>query len=460
MEDQRKQRHARGVSLDDPRPLSLLFRLSLPAMIGLLVNILYTMVDMVFVGQAVGPVGIAALGISLGGYLVLTGAALMMGVGGASLVSRHLGAKQIAEAGRTARISISGMCLISLTLGTVGLLFFRPLAYTLGSDAETFPLVRSYLGVLLAGAPFLTISTVLQALLRSQGKAKEAMSASIIGNVVNILLDFLFIIILDWGVLGASIATVFGQTSSALFAFRVLCSPRSAFSLKKETGRPYLQVFWRIVAIGSPTLMRQLGTGLVTIVVNRSLLMYGNTLSIAAYGIIWNLLMFFTMPVSGIVQGFQPIVGYQAGAKRYALVSRVLKASFLITFLLGVFFLLLVMFVPSFFLQLFTHDQLLLKEARAVARILLVSLPFLGIQSIGTAFFQAVGRAIPALIFWIVRQFVLLIPLILLFGKQWGASGIYLAFPLTDLICGSAIFLLALHHLRSMQREKVEQPSS
>ncbi len=319
----------------------------------------------------------------------------------------------------------------------------------LGSDAETYPLVRSYLGVLLVGSPLITLSTVLNALLRSQGKAKESMIASIIGNGCNILLDFLLIIVLDWGVMGAAVATVVGQSSSALFAFYILSSRRSAFSIRKGEGDPFFQLLGRIASLGSPTLVRQLGTSVVTIVVNRSLLLYGDTLAIAAYGIIWSLLMFFfNMPISGIVQGFQPIVGYHAGAKRNEEVSRVLKASFLVTFLIGCFFLLLVTLFPVTFLRLFTKDERLLERAVPAARLLLASLPLLGIQSVGTAFFQAIGKALPALLLWVGRQFVLLIPLILLLGNYLGAKGIYLAFPIADFLSALFILYLVLRHLK------------
>ncbi|MBJ2357388.1 MATE family efflux transporter [Sphaerochaeta sp. S2] len=153
------------------------------------------------------------------------------------------------------------------------------------------------------------------------------------------------------------------------------------------------------------------------------------------------------MPISGIVQGFQPIVGYHAGARRNEEVIRVLKASLLVTFLIGCFFLLLVTLFPGIFLRLFTKDEQLLERAVPAARLLLASLPFLGMQSVGTAFFQAIGKALPALVLWIGRQFVLLIPLILLLGSYLGAKGIYLAFPIADFLSALFILYLVFRHL-------------
>lgn len=166
------------------------------------------------------------------------------------------------------------------------------------------------------------------------------------------------------------------------------------------------------------------------------LLLYGVTLAIAAYGVIWTLSMFFNLPISGIVQGLQPIVGCHAGAKRNEEVIRVLKASLLVTLF------------PDVSLRLFTKVEQWLERAVPAARLLLASLPFLGMQSVGTAFSQAIGKALPALVLWIGRQFVLLVPLILLLGNYLGAQGIYLAFPIADLLSALFILYLVFRHLK------------
>ena len=453
MEHKRENNMPPTVSpLEDRRVFRLLVRLAFPAMIGLLVNTLYTMVDMLFVGHAVGPAGIAALGISMGGYLILTGTALMVGVGGGSLISRQLGAREPDAAGETAFVSIIGMLILSGILGGGGLLFFPHVANALGASKETYPLVRGYLGVILAGAPFITLATVSNAQLRAQGKAREAMIANIIGNGCNLLLDALLIIVFGWGVTGAAVATICAQTIAAWYAFHILSSASSSCSISRGTDRDMVRMFGSIVVLGSPTLVRQLGTSVVTIVVNRSLLAHGGTLAIAAYGIIGTLLMFFNMPISGIVQGFQPIAGYHAGAHRFRESGRVLKGALLATFLTGSLLLLLVSVAPRLFLGLFTADERLLAQAEPGARLLFLGLPLLGIQSVGTAFFQAIGKAVPALVLWTTRQFVLLVPLIFLLGDRLGERGIYLAFPITDLFAALFILTLALHQSRLMHR--------
>ncbi len=439
-------------TFQEPNLIRLLFRLSLPAMVGLLVNSLYTMVDMLFVGNAVGPLGIAALGLSLPAYLIITGIALMVGVGGASLVSRQLGAQRSDEAGKTAYTSLIGIVAITTILSCVGLYWFSTISHGLGATADTEHLLREYLGTLLWGAPLIASATVLNALLRAEGQARKAMIANLIGNGLNILLDALFILSFRWGVTGAALATIIGQSAAALFSLSMLLSKKSAIRLRKEHCDFSFKRLGRITALGSATLIRQLGTSAVTIVVNHSLLRYGGNLAIAAYGITGTLLMFLNMPISGIVQGFQPIAGYHYGAKNMQSVHSILTLSLLTTFLLGFLFFIPVLLFTTGLLRLFTTDSALITRAVPAARIILMGLPLLGIQSVGTVYFQSTGKALPAISLWIVRQFVLLIPLIILFGSLFGTLGIYFAFPLADAASATLIGTLAVRRSATLSR--------
>jgi putative MATE family efflux protein len=434
--------------LADPRILRQLIRLSIPAMIGLLVNTLYTMVDMLYVGQSVGPIGIAALGISLPAYVVLSAIALMIGVGGASLISRQLGAGKTLEANKTASTSVLGMLVIALMITVIGTIWFSTISSVLGATEGTKPLIRDYLGTLLRGAPIITMATVLNALLRAQGRAKQAMLANIIGNGINIILDPIMIITLGWGVRGAAIATILGQAAAALYALVFLTSSASSFSLFYRKRLFDFSIFAHIAAIGFPTLVRQLGTSAVTIVVNRTLGQLGGNLEIAAYGIIGMLLMFFNMPISGVVQGFQPLVGFHYGANRYDMIGKLLRYSLFTTCSIGVIFLSLAFIIPNILLGLFTKDQELINLAIPFTRIMMLGLPFLAMLSIGTAFFQSIGKAVPALVIWIARQGVLLIPLILVLVKIYGANGLFFAFPISDALSGLLVLLLATGQLR------------
>jgi putative MATE family efflux protein len=425
-------------------------------MIGLLVNTLYTMVDMLYVGQSVGPIGIAALGISIPAYVVLSAVALMIGVGGASHISRQLGGGNTIEAGKSATTSLLGMLLIASLITVMAAAWFPQISSILGATEATKPFISEYLGTLLWGAPVITMATVLHALLRAQGRAKQAMLANIIGNGINIILDPLLISSIGWGIRGAAIATIVGQLAAALYAFAFLSSPASLFSLSNHGKLFELSVFASIVTIGFPTLVRQMGTSVVTIVVNRSLGQLGGDLEIAAYGIIGMLLMFFNMPISGVVQGFQPLVGFHFGAKRHREVGKLLRYALLITCSVGILFLLCTIVMPSIFLRWFTSNQDLLDLAAPFTQIMMLGLPFLAMLSIGTAFFQSIGKATPALVIWIARQGALLIPLILILAKIYGARGIFFAFPISDIISGLLVLALVVGQLHKWNPIAVE----
>ena len=452
------QRDSAQYILADVRIFRSLIRLSVPAMIGLLVNTLYTMVDMLFVGQSVGPLGIAALGMSLPVYLLITGIALMMGVGGASLLSRELGAQQTEAAGKTASVSLFVTLTIITILAFIALFSFRSLAQVLGATHTTYTGIKNYLTIVLWGAPVISTAVVLNAQLRAQGEAKRAMTANIIGNGLNILLDALFILVFGWGVAGGAAATVIGQSCAALYALQFLHSSRSAVTFHRFTIRELIMKSRSITAIGSPTLIRQLGTSAVTLVANRMLVRYSGTTAVAAYALVGTLFMFFNMPISGVVQGFQPLAAYQYGAKNLHQVRRVLLLSTVLVITIGLSILLCALLMPRFFLGLFTKEGELITEAVPVLLIICATLPLLGIQSIGTACFQSIGKAAPALMLWILRQGVLLIPLIVLLGTHVGTIGIYVAFPLADTISALIVLLTIRYRLFSREHTIKDMP--
>jgi Na+-driven multidrug efflux pump len=226
----------------------------------------------------------------------------------------------------------------------------------------------------------------------------------------------------------------------------------NAFRVRGKSTRYLflLSLLISIAGIGFPTFVRQLGTSAVTIVANQNLGHIGGNLEIAAYGIIGMLLMFFNMPLSGVVQGFQPLVGFHFGANRHAMTERLVRYALLIACSIGVLLLTLTNLIPEILLGLFTDNQELVFIAIPFVRIMMLGLPFLAFLSIGTAFFQSIGKAVPALVIWIARQGVLLIPLILILAKSYGADGIFWAFPISDVISGLIVLILIINQLRKL----------
>lgn len=431
---------------------TLLVRLSLPSMIALLVNSMYQVVDTIFVGRSVGPVAIAALGVTLPIHMIITAVALMFGIGSASIVSRKLGASEHDDAALAAGNALAAT-LLSVTLIAATFLFFLdPLLRGFGASEAVLPHAKEYLGILLIGSPFAAMISSSNAIIRSEGRAKVAMAVILIGNGINFVLDPLFIIILGWGVRGAAIATVIGQAAGTLYILRHFTTRRTSIRFTRHAFKFHWPTVLAIVVLGFPTIIRQAGTSIMMLSVNTRLGMYGGDIAIAAYGVIGVISMFLNMPLGGVVQGFQPIVGYNHGAHQVDRVMSVLKKSMVATTLMGFLFMLAVMIMPKVILSLFTRDTQLLETATFAIRIVLATVPLIGIQTIGAAYFQSIGKAVPSLTLWLIRSFLLMIPLVLFLPGFLGVQGVWLAFPIADCLATLVTILWVRSEIRNTLR--------
>ena len=419
---------------------TLLVRLSLPSMIALLVNSMYQVVDTIFVGRSVGPVAIAALGITLPIHMIITATALMFGIGAASIVSRKLGASEFGDAAQAAGNAIAATLIFVSLIAATFLCFLDPLLRGFGASEAVLPYAKDYLGILLIGAPFAAIISSSNAIIRSEGRAKVAMAVILIGNGINGILDPLFIITFGWGIRGAAIATVIGQAAGTLYILRHFATRRTSIRFTRHAFKFHWPTVLAIVVLGFPTIIRQAGTSIMMLSVNTKLGIYGGDIAIAAYGLIGVLAMFLNMPISGVVQGFQPIVGYNHGAHRTDRVMSALRKSMITTTVMGLVFMLAVMIMPKMILSLFTRNVELLASSTSAIRIVLATVPLIGIQTIGAAYFQSIGKAVPSLSLWLIRQFLLMIPLVLFLPGFLGVQGVWLAFPMAD--CLATVFTI------------------
>jgi putative MATE family efflux protein len=436
-------------SLSTARIGTLLFRLSIPSMIALLVNSMYQVVDTIFVGRSIGPVANAALGISLPIHMIITAIALMFGIGSASIVSRKLGALKPNEAAMAAGNALKTTLISVSVIAVVFLFLLEPLLRGFGASDVVLPYAKDYLGILLIGAPFAAITSCSNAIIRAEGRAKVAMSVILIGNGLNCILDPLFIMTFGWGMRGAAVATVLSQAIGTLYILRYFTTHRTSIHFTRSSFKLQKPIVMAIVVLGLPTIMRQAGTSFMMLAVNNTLGIFGGDIAIAAYGLISVLSMFLNMPISGVVQGLQPIVGYNYGARHSDRVMSVLKKAIIATTAMGFFFMLIVLSVPKIILSVFTKDIVLIDTATLAIRIVLLTVPLLGFQSIGAAYFQSVGKALPSLALWLIRQFLLLIPLVLLLPNLWGVKGVWLAFPLADSLAALITFLWLRTEIRN-----------
>jgi len=242
------------------------------------------------------------------------------------------------------------------------------------------------------------------------------------------------------GIKGAAIATVISQIISFSFLFFFFITRRSSLQIKLSHLIPNFHLLKEITAIGLPAFIRQAGGSILAVIMNNVLIFYGGDLAVSAYGIINRLLMFTLMPLFGIVQGFQPIAGYNYGAKKFNRVQKAIKTSILATTVLSTFSFLVMMFIPDILIKMFTTDKELITISVNAIRIVIIAIPLIGVQIVGATFFQSVGKAIPSLILGMSRQIIFLIPLVLIIPHFLGLKGVWIAFPVADI--GSTIITL------------------
>jgi putative MATE family efflux protein len=430
----------------------LIRRLSVPAMIGMMVNALYNFVDTIFVGQGVGPLAIAGLSIAFPIQMLIAAFAQMFGVGSASIISRRLGEKNDKAAADAAGTALTATVLFAIVITILGSLFIDPILSVFGATEQILPYAHEYFSIILYGAVFISISMAANNIIRAEGKAKTAMLIMIIGTGSNLIMDPIFIFGFNMGIRGAAIATVISQVLSSLFAIRFFIRNESILPLHLRSFLIRIRDLRETVVLGFSVFVRQSGTSLMALAVNNMLKIYGGDMAITAYGMIMRLLIFFVMPIFGLVQGFQPIAGYNYGARRMDRVKEAVWKAILVATILASFGFALTMLFPRFILTIFTSDTEALDIAVPALRVVMMMIPLLGLQAIGSTLFQSIGKAFPAFFLGLSRQFIFLIPLVLILPRFFGLDGVWAAFPIADLLSTIVTTVWMLIELRSMCR--------
>ena len=431
-------------------PISKLLRnLAIPASTAMFVNALYNIVDTIFVGRLVGWKGIAALAIANPVQMILLALGQIFGIGAASVISRALGANNHEKANKAAGNAYAGGIIISVLAALIGTLLMNEILTLFGASSDILPYAYDYLIIILPFCIFKTLSVISNNLIRSEGNAKMAMITMASGALVNIILDPIFIYFLDLGIQGAAIATVLAQAVSALISFLYLKSPKGSIKLSFNYLKIDLELIKTIITIGIPSFFRQAGASVLAIVLNNLLGIYGD-IYISIYGIILKITNFTLMPVLGIFQGMSPILGYNFGAKKYHRVKEVIslarKSGMLIMFIAMI----IIEIFPSTIISVFTDDQTLITNGLPFVRIFFLSYWIIPLNMSGSNSFQAMGKGRKALFTALLRQFLVLIPVLLISFKLFGLYGIYISFPISDFIASSISNYLITKELREL----------
>ena len=429
----------------------LLIQQAVPASIGILVMSLNILIDTVFVGQWIGPNAIAAINVVLPVSFFIGALGMAIGIGGSSIISRALGDQNIEKALKTFGNQSTLTLLFTVGFVIIGLSFIEALIPLCGGKGALYAPAKIYYTIVLYGVPLLGFCMMGNNVVRAEGKPRYAMYAMMLPSVSNLTLDVVFIYIFDWGMAGAAWATTISYGVCALYLLYYFNSSKSELHLQRTHFSLQKSIVQQIGALGSVTLARQAVVSIVVLLVNNILFRYGGETTVAVYAIISRSLMFALFPVLGITQGFLPIAGYNYGAKNFDRVREVINTTLLYATVLASIIFSLIMVFTEAFVTIFTNDPNVLAQTPEAMRWVFAATPIIGIQLIGAAYFQAIGKALPALLLTLTRQGFFLIPLIFILPPYFDVFGVWLAFPIGEAI---ATVITAFFLFRELKKYK------
>jgi putative MATE family efflux protein len=437
--------------LDDDRIGRLLLKLSLPTFFGMFVMTLYNVIDTIFIGHYVGHLGIAGLSIVFPIQMVSIGIGEMTGMGGASVVSRLIGAGNVPRAERTVGNAITANILLSAILMAVGLSNTDFWLRLMGSSETILPYARDYMTIILIGMFFMTFAMALNNLIRAEGNARIPMTGMIIGAVLNIILDAVFIIPLGMGIKGAALATVIAQLISVLYFMNYYFSGKSFLKIHSKNLIIEWDILKAILAIGVASFGRLVAASLSAIFVNRMLVAYGGDYAVSAFGIIHRIMMFAIMPGIVIGGGLQPILGFNYGAKHYDRALKVIKLAIAAATACCFVVFMVLYFVPEPFIHIFTTDTELIALGSYAAKRIFLALYLIGFIMVGSLVFQSIGKATQSFVTAISRPLLFLIPLIFILPRFLQLDGVWLAFPIADALTFILTLILLIPQIKELK---------
>ncbi|MCL5126796.1 MATE family efflux transporter [Algibacter sp. L4_22] len=410
----------------------LLIKQAVPASIGVLVMSLNVLVDTVFVGQWIGAIAIAAINIVLPVSFFIAALGMSIGIGGASIISRALGASNYEKALKTFGNQITLVLLLTVSIVALGLFFVDDIILLFGGKGAIFEPAKIYYKIVLYGVPLLAFSMLGNNVIRAEGKPKFAMYSMMIPSVANLLLDYIFINVLDYGMAGAAWATTISYGFSFTFILWFFISKNSELKINIKDFGLHFPIVKEIGSLGFVTLARQAVVSVTYLFMNNILFDLGGETSVTSYAIVGRMLMFALFPVLGVTQGFLPIAGFNYGAKNYDRVRESLNIAIKYAAILATLIFIVLMLFPEAITKVFTTNTAVIEQTPSAMRWVFAATPVIALQLIGAAYFQAIGKATPALLLTLSRQGFFFIPLIFILPKFYGELGVWMSFPISD----------------------------
>ena len=426
----------------------LLISQAVPASIGILVMSLNMIVDTIFVGQWIGVLAIAAITVVLPIAFMISSIGMGIGIGGSSIISRALGNENSEKALLTFGNQISLTTILALLFVVLGNIYSTEILTLFGAKGAILDPAQAYFDVIIYGVPFLTFAMMGNPVIRAVGKPKFAMYAMLIPAVVNIALDILFIKYMHLGMYGAGLATAIAYASCGLFILYFFISNKSELKIIPKNFGLDFSIVNEIIRLGGVSIARQGTISVLMIVLNYSLYTYGGEISISIFGIINRVMMFALFPIMGITQGFLPIAGYNYGAKKYDRVKETIQKAIVYGCVVAGFIYIMIVLFAKEIISVFSTDATLLAETPRAMLLVFLASPIIAIQLIGSAYFQAAGKALPALFLTLLKQGVFLIPLAYILPMYFGVDGVWYSFAIGDVLATIITYIVVRREIK------------
>ena len=438
----------------------LLLQYSIPAIIGMVVNALYNIVDRMFIGNIpdIGSLAITGVGITMPIMTIVLAFGMLIGIGTTANISLNLGKGNRTTAEKLLGNAFTLSIIVGLAIAITGTIFANPILNLFGASENTLFYAKEYIGIILLGCTFNILSFALNSTVRADGNPKMSSITMVIGCGANIILDYLFIFVLNLGVKGAALATIISQAITFFIILYYYTAGNSNLKLKIENFKLKKHLVTMTFAIGIAPFATQIANSLVQVIANNALKTYGSDLAIGAMTVISSLNIIFMMPIFGINQGCQPIIGFNYGAKKYERAKEAFNYATIAACVICIIGFISIQCFPTQIISLFNNDPELTTLAIKGIRIYLLMMPVVGINIVATSYYQSIGKAKISMFVSLLRQVILLIPFTIILPKFIGLDGVWAAGACADSL--SVIITLILlkkefKQLDKMQLEKI-----
>lgn len=425
----------------------LLLKFSVPAIVGMMVNGLYNVVDRFFIGK-LGALAMTGIGINFPFMALIMAFSSLVGVGAAATISIRLGENRKNDAERTLGNAFVLLTILMIVVSIIGLSFKTNLLYLFGASDATIGYASQYITIILFGTVFQGIGLGLNSVINAEGNPRKAMFTMLIGAITNIILNPIFVFILHMGVSGSALATVIAQFVSSVWVISHFIGGKSNLKLNRENFKLNLPIIKVILSIGMTPFFAQLAATIEAIISNNALRTHGGDIAISAMTVINSIIILLFMPLMGITQGAQPIIGFNYGAKQFKRAKQALKVAIISATTLCMITFILTQTFPVILIKIFSNDPQLIYIASHGLRTFLLMTPIIGFQIVSSNYFQAIGKAKSALLLSMLRQVIILIPMLIILPNFFGLEGVWMAGPIADF---SAFVITAILLYREMR---------